>query len=99
MRTVVAVNNTAGWTDFRLFVRDAGAPEGEVYWRRLQTTMDGHVTDAEKWGPVTDGYLTFDMPPFSSIILCNEHPRVEAQTATKPEAEAEDDLKKRRPGV
>ena len=95
-RTIVAVNNTAGWTDFRLFVRDAGAPEQEVFWRRLQTTADGHVTESEKWGAVSDGYLTFDMPPFSSVILCNEegplpdhHPDVlvpPEESAPTPEA-------------
>ena len=72
-RAIVAVNNTGGWTDFRLFVRDAGAPEGEVFWRRIQTTADGHVTDPEKFGTVSDGYITFDLPPYSSVILCN-HP-------------------------
>ena len=70
-RCVIAVNNTGGWTDFRLFVRDAGALEGETYFRRLQTTQDTHATDSEKWGTVTDGYLVFDLPPFSSVILSN----------------------------
>ena len=70
-RMVIAVNNTGGWTDFRLYVRDAGAPDGEAYWRILQTTSDAYVTDQEKWGAVTEGYLTFDLAPFSAAILVN----------------------------
>ena len=70
-RCIIAVNNTGGWTDFRLFARDIGAKDGEVYYRRIQTTQDCHVTDSEKWGSVTDGYLAFDLPPFSSAIICN----------------------------
>ena len=54
-----------------LFARDIGAKDGEVYYRRIQTTQDCHVTDSEKWGSVTDGYLAFDLPPFSSAIICN----------------------------
>ena len=69
---MVAVNNTGAWTDFRLFVRDAGAPEGEVYLRRMQTTHDGHTAESETVGTVADGYLAFDLPPFSSVILANE---------------------------
>ena len=71
-RVIVAVNNTSGWTDFRLYVRDAGAPDGEFFWRRLQSTADCHVTEPEKWGTVVNGYLTFDLSPYSSAILCNE---------------------------
>jgi alpha-glucosidase len=69
---VVAVNNTGGWTDFRLFVRDAGAAEGETFLRLIQTSQEGHVTETEKCGVVEEGYLTFDLPPFSSVILCNQ---------------------------
>ncbi len=73
-RIIVAVNNTSGWTDFRLYARDAGAPDGEAYWRWLQTTVDTHCTDPEKWGTVTGGYLAFDVPPFSAAVLSNETP-------------------------
>ena len=71
-RTVIAVNNTGGWTDFRLFVRDIGAVENEIYWRRIETTADTHATENEKWGTVEDGYLAFNLPPYSSVILANE---------------------------
>jgi alpha-glucosidase len=70
-RCIIAVNNTGGWTDFRLFVRDAGAKEDEAFCRRIQTTQDGHETVPEEIGRVADGFLTFDLPPFSSVILCN----------------------------
>ena len=70
-RCIIAVNNTGGWTDFRLYARDAGALEKEAYYRRLQTTQETHATEPEKWGLVSDGFLAFDLPPFSSVILCN----------------------------
>ncbi len=70
-RAVIAVNNTGEWTSFRLFVRDAGAKEKERYVCRLQTLQEGHGTNDENWGEVTDGYLTFDLPPFSSAVLSN----------------------------
>ena len=70
-RCIVAVNNTGGWTDFRLFVRDAGAKDGEAFWRRIQTVQDGHTTEVDKIGTVSEGYLAFDLPPFSSVILSN----------------------------
>ncbi len=70
-RCVIAVNNTGGWTDFRLFVRDAGAKEGEVYYRRAQTTQETHSADSERWGVVADGYLVFDLPPYSAAIVSN----------------------------
>ncbi len=70
-RVIVAVNNTGGWTDFRLYARDIGAPDGEAYWRNLQSTADTHVTVPEKWGTVTEGYLSFDLAPFSAVILSN----------------------------
>ncbi len=70
-RCVVAVNNTGGWTDFRLFVRDAGAKEGEAYYRRAQTTQETHEMKAERWGAVADGYLVFDLPPYSAAIVSN----------------------------
>ena len=71
MRCVIAVNNTGGWTDFRLFARDAGAAEGETFCRRIQTSQDRHETDLAETCRVTDGFLAFDLPPFSSVILCN----------------------------
>ncbi len=70
-RCVVAVNNTGSLTDFRLFVRDAGAAEGETFFFRIRTMQDGHTVEKETAGTVTDGYLTFDLPPFSSVILAN----------------------------
>lgn len=70
-RCVIAVNNTGNLTDFRLHVRDAGAPEGETFRCCVQTTQDGHMTSNEVWGIVTDGVLTFNLPPFSSIVLSN----------------------------
>ena len=68
---MIAVNNTGDWTSFRIFVRDAGAKEKERYICRLQTLQEGHGTNDEDWGEVTDGYLTFDLPPFSSAVLSN----------------------------
>ena len=70
-RVVVAVNNTSGWTDFRLCARDAGAPDKEKWFRRIQTTQDGHETECAKWSTVQDGYITFDLPPFSAAVLSN----------------------------
>ena len=69
-RCIVAVNNTGGWTDFRLFVRDAGAQDGEAFFRRVRTTQEGHETEPEEVGVVSEGFLAFDLPPFSSVILC-----------------------------
>ena len=73
-RCIVAVNNTSGWTDFRLFARDVGAKEGETFFRRIQTTQDGHMTETEVCGTVSEGYLTFDLPPFSSVVLSSTAP-------------------------
>ena len=70
-RCVIAVNNTGNLTDFRLHVRDAGAPDGETFRCCVQTGQDGHQASSEVWGKVTDGFLTFNLPPFSSIVLCN----------------------------
>jgi alpha-glucosidase len=70
-RCIVAVNNTGGWTDFRLFVRDAGAKDGETYFRRILTTQESHETGCEPLGAATDGYLTFDMPPYSAAVISN----------------------------
>ena len=70
-RCIIAVNNTGGWTDFRLFARDAGAKEGEVYYRRAQTTQETHSVESERWGVVTEGYLDFDLPPYSAAIVSN----------------------------
>ena len=71
-RAVIAVNNTSGPTSFRLFVRDAGAPEAEVFFRLLLTKTDGHTMDPEACDPVADGYISFDVPAFSSVILYNK---------------------------
>ena len=66
------VNNTSGWTSFRLFVRDAGSPEGEIFYRRIVTGSEGHTLEEEVCPPVKDGYLSFDLPPFSAVIYANE---------------------------
>ena len=71
LRCIIAVNNTGGWTDFRLFARDAGAREGEVFFSRIQTTQEDHTTEPEKQATVSEGFLAFELPPFSSVILCN----------------------------
>ena len=70
-RCIIAVNNTAGWTDFRLFVRDAGAQEGEAYFRRILTMQESHEAGSVPLGSVTDGYLTFDIPPYSAAVIAN----------------------------
>ena len=70
-RCVVAVNNTASPTDFRLFVRDAGAEEDETFFFRICTTPEGHAIEKEAAGQVTEGYLTFSLPPNASAILSN----------------------------
>ncbi len=72
-RCIIAVNNTGSRSDFRLFVRDAGTPEGEVFYRRLRTTQEDHSAQVEEAGVVEDGYLAFDLPPFSSVILSNQN--------------------------
>ena len=71
LRCIIAVNNTGGWTDFRLFARDAGSHEGEAFFRRVQTTQEDHTVESEQWAMVSEGFLTFALPPFSSVILCN----------------------------
>ena len=87
-RCIIAVNNTGGWTDFRLYARDAGAPEGEKYFRWIQTTADTHVTECERWAVVKDGYITFDLAPYSSAILCNaEKPGEETEAEPAKEEE------------
>jgi alpha-glucosidase len=73
-RCIIAVNNTGGWTDFRLFARDAGALDDEAFFRRVQTSQDGHENKPEEVCRVSDGFLAFDLPPFSSVILCNRVP-------------------------
>ena len=91
LRAVIAINNTSGHTDFRLFVRDAGAPENEVFYRRILTTEKGHETEAVAVGTVSEGYLSFDLPPYCSAVLCNDPgpiPPAPAQEESVPEAEA-----------
>ena len=72
LRAVVAINNTGGRTNFRLFVRDAGSPEGEIFIRRIITGTEDHSVEPESSSPVTEGYLTFDLPPFSSVVYVNQ---------------------------
>jgi len=71
-RAIIAINNTSGWTSFRLFARDAGCADGEVLTRRIQTDGEGHTLETESSAPVEDGYLSFDLPPFSSVIYSGE---------------------------
>ena len=86
-RAIVAMNNTSGWTSFRLYARDAGAPEKENYYRRIQTSEKGHTTECELCGSVMDGYLSFDLPPYSSVVLCNiPSPKAQPPKA-RPDAE------------
>ena len=72
-RAVIAVNNLYEPSEFRLFVRDAGAREGEIYNFRIRTTRNGHTADADAEGAceVKDGFISFTLPPFSSVILSN----------------------------
>ena len=87
-RCVIAVNNTGDWANLRLFVRDAGAKEGEAYYRRIQTIQDGHTTEQEKTGTVSEGFLSFDLAPFSSVILSNiegEEPEEETDSSLRSE--------------
>ena len=81
-RSIVALNNTSGGTNFRLYARDAGALEGEPFYRRIQTGAENHSTIPKVMGIVKDGYLSFDLPPFSAVILANELP--ETKRAPKP---------------
>ena len=84
-RAVIAINNTSGWTSFRLFIRDAGAAEGEIFIRRLCTDGKGHSLEPENCDPVKDGYLSFDLPPFSSVILSGGDPaEAEARVSAGP---------------
>ena len=72
VRCVVAVNNTDAASLFRLFVRDAGAGDGETYYRRIRTTHEGHTVERVMEDVVEDGFLAFELPPFSSVILSNK---------------------------
>ena len=40
----------------------------------FQTTQEGHVAETEVCGTVSEGYLTFDLPPFSSVVLSSAMP-------------------------
>ena len=73
VRAVVAVNNLSHPAEFRLFVRDAGAPEGEAYFLRIRTGGSGHVRDPENESPclVQEGFITVSLPPLSAAILAN----------------------------
>ena len=82
-RAVIAVNNTSGWTSFRLFVRDAGAPEGETYWFRMRTSEEGHDATTEAVGAVLEGNLSFDLPPYTSVVLCNKKGKPEEAAGSK----------------
>ena len=70
-RCIVAVNNTDSASLFRVCARDAGAPDGETYFFRIRTSQDGHTADREQAGIVENGFLSFELPPFSSVILSN----------------------------
>ena len=70
-RCIVAVNNIDAPADFRLFVRDAGAEDGEIFFRRMLTFRDGHSAECVREGAVEDGWLAFSLPPFASVVLSN----------------------------
>lgn len=70
-RVIVAFNNTENSGSFSLFAREIGASEGEAYSCRILTTGNGFDTDPVTWGKIEQGFLTFDLPPFSSVILSN----------------------------
>lgn len=89
-RTVIAINNTSGGTDFRLFVRDAGAQEGEIWHRLFQTTEDGFVTEDEEMGPVQDGFIAFNLPPFSAAVIGNRRENPEPVRTADDEEEVID---------
>ena len=71
-RAIVAVNNTSGWTNFRLFARDIGSPEGEIFTRRIMTDEKGHTLSPEACEAVKEGYISFDLPPYCAVIYANE---------------------------
>ena len=89
-RTVIAINNTGGGTDFRLFVRDAGAQEGEIWHRLFQTTEDGFVTEDEELGPIQDGFIAFNLPPFSAAVIGNRRENPEPVRTADDEEEVID---------
>ena len=70
-RCIVAVNNTGENASFRLFARDAGALDGEAYYRRILTGLEGHSAERTQQGAVEDGFLAFELPPFSSAVFSN----------------------------
>ena len=67
-RAVIALNNTDSPFSFRLFARDTGSPEGEVFSRLILTGEAGHTMVPEACSPVEDGCLSFELPPFSAAI-------------------------------
>ena len=71
-RCVVAVNNTGENAVLRLFVRDAGTPEGEAWFFAIRTDTEGHTIEKEAAGTVTEGFLQIELKPFSSVILTNQ---------------------------
>ena len=71
-RCVIAVNNTGSATDFRLFVRDAGAREGETFTARIRTGAADQDMTPTPIGKVEEGYISFSLPPFSATVLSNE---------------------------
>ena len=71
-RMITAINNTENSSDLSLFVRDIGAADGEIWSCLFMTTPSGHNAEKTFWGKVDSGVLTFTLPPFSSVILCNE---------------------------
>ena len=70
-RCVVAVNNLDSAQDFKLFVRDDGAKEGETFTVLIRTTQDGHTIEANETFTVSEGFIILNLPPFSSVILSN----------------------------
>ena len=64
-------NSTRGYWEANGKTKEEDAKLGETFRCCIQTTQDGHLASNEVWGIVTDGFLTFNLPPFSSIVLSN----------------------------
>ena len=52
-------------------ISDIFAQEGEAFFRRIQTSEEGHEISPDELCKVSEGFLAFDLPPFSSVILSN----------------------------
>lgn len=70
-RVITALNNTEGAAHFRLNVRDIGSPDNEAWSCLIRTDTQGHTTCNDVIGKVEKGHLSFELPPFSSVVLTN----------------------------